>query len=79
MAVNATQAVTPSSRTRLWMRSDPGQRPRAPYSAAPRADAIENPARSGPAQPTPMARCPSSAGRASSVSAGRAAMAAPVM
>jgi hypothetical protein len=78
VAASVTQAVTPSSRTRLWVRTEPGQRPRAPYRAAPMADAIENAASSEPAQPTPMPRCRSSAGRASSASASRDIAAAPV-
>jgi hypothetical protein len=78
VAVSATQAVTPTTRTRLCMRTEPGQLPRAPYRAAPRADATENPASSGPAQATSIARCPRSAGRTISASATSDAAAAPV-
>ncbi|HTW03887.1 MAG TPA: hypothetical protein VMF87_26555 [Streptosporangiaceae bacterium] len=78
VAASVTQAVTPSSRTRLCARSEPGHLPRAPYRAAPRTDANANAARSGPAQPTAMPRCFKRAGSASSASATREAPAAPV-
>jgi hypothetical protein len=78
VATSATQPVMPTSRTTLCARSEPGQLPRTAYRMAPSAAATENPASSGPAQPTPMARWCKSAGRTSSASASRDTDAAPV-
>jgi hypothetical protein len=78
VATSATQPVMPTSRITLCVRSEPGQLPRRAYRMAPSAAATENPASSGPAQPTPMARWCRSAGRTSSASASRDTEAAPV-
>lgn len=76
-ATRATPEATARTRTSDWTASGPGQFPRRPYTNAPTAEPIENPASRGPAQPMPIPRCSRSAGRISSASASRVRLAAP--